>query len=110
MARNRCAAYVGHRPTSQEKSGALSDHSTSDKAASAHSPDVPVWRDGDHTNERGGSLQSVQATCRSRKNPSFGRLVQAMRTQSPPNPLMAVFSSSRSAASAFCSLPKELSY
>src|SRR6267143_233681 len=43
---------AGHRPTSQEKSGALSDHPTSDKAAWGHSPDVPVWRDGDHTTER----------------------------------------------------------
>src|SRR2546426_257994 len=83
---------VAHRPTSQEKSGALSDHPTSDKAAWGHSPDVPVWRDGDNTTERGGSCRPSTHPDADRKKPSSGRIVETMRTQSPPNSIMAVFS------------------
>ena len=61
------------------------------KAAWGHSPDVPVWRDGDHTTERGGPCRPSKYPDADRKKPSPGWLVETMRTQSTPNSIMAVF-------------------
>src|SRR5881275_1663826 len=44
---------------------------TPDTAPWGHSPDLPVWRDGDQTNERGRFVQPTTALPDSLKKPSL---------------------------------------
>lgn len=63
------------------------------KAAWGHSPDVPVWRDGDHTTERGGPCSPSKRPDAWSKKPFSERSVESTRVTASLNSDMAVFSS-----------------
>src|ERR1041385_5058784 len=65
---------------------------TPDTAVWGHSPDVPVWRDGDRKSERGW-LMGLKGLSRSLKKPSFDGRVESVSLSGRLNYRMAVFSS-----------------